>query len=145
MVSSYIYAKYSCSGGLMMPKVIIDIREGRSDEHKQKLMDGVHNALVKAIKIPDDDRIQILNEHKKSNFEIPPEKSDLFTTIEIIMFLGRSIDAKRNLYKAIVNNLMEIGIEDKDIMIILHEPSMENWGIRGIPASDLKIGFKIDV
>jgi phenylpyruvate tautomerase PptA (4-oxalocrotonate tautomerase family) len=128
-----------------MPKVIIDIREGRTDGEKQALLDAVHNALVETIKIPDDDRIQVLNEHRKANFEIPPGKSDLYVNIEIVMFPGRSMDAKRNLYKAIVSNLGELGIDDKDIMIILHEPPMENWGIRGLPASEINIGFKIDV
>jgi len=61
-------------------------------------------------------------------------------------FPGRSLDAKRNLYKAIVTRLGELGIPADDITIVLVEPAMENWGIRGgHPASDVDLGFRVDV
>lgn len=128
-----------------MPKVKIDIIEGRSREHKTRLLEAVHEALVDALKIPEDDRIQILQEHKEENFEIPPYKTELFTIIEITMFAGRSIEAKKNLYKAIAEKLEPLGIMPYDIMVILLEPGLENWGIRGLPASEIDLGFKIDV
>ncbi|AHV96974.1 tautomerase family protein [Paenibacillus sabinae] len=128
-----------------MPRVKIDIRVGRSEEHKMNLLAAVHDALVESIKIPDDDRIQILHEHKKSNFEVPPNKTELFTIIEITLFSGRSVEAKRSLYRTITEKLEPLGIMKQDIMIILLEPTMENWGIRGLPASEINLGFKIDV
>ncbi len=128
-----------------MPKVKIDIREGRTEEHKKRLLEAVHEALVEAIKIPEDDRIQLLQEHKAVNFEIPPYKTELFTLIEITMFQGRSMEAKRKLYQAIAEKLEPLGIMKQDIMIILLEPSLENWGIRGLPASEINLDFKVDV
>lgn len=65
-----------------MPRVKIDIRRGRSHDEKRGLMEAVHQALVEALQIPEDDRIQTLYEHDELNFEIPPYKSDLFTLIE---------------------------------------------------------------
>lgn len=82
----------------MMPKIKIDIIEGKSNEYKKQLLNIVHDSLVEAIKIPDYDRIQILNEHKSTNFEIPPGKTENYTSIEILMFPGRSLEAKRKLY-----------------------------------------------
>lgn len=38
-----------------------------------------------------------------------------------------------------------LGIDEPDVMVILIEPPMENWGGLGKPASDINIGFKIDV
>ncbi len=63
------------------------------------------------------------------------------------MFKGRSIEAKKQLFQAIVDNLAKNpGIEGGDIIIVLHEPPLENWGIRGgKPASEVDIGFRIDV
>jgi 4-oxalocrotonate tautomerase family enzyme len=122
-----------------MPKVKIDIREGRSEEHKRGLLTAVHEALVEAIKIPDYDRTQILQEHKESHFEIPPSKSEYFTIVEITMFFGRSLEAKRELYRKIAEKFEPLGISKQDIMIILHEPSKENWGIRGVPASEMDV------
>jgi phenylpyruvate tautomerase PptA (4-oxalocrotonate tautomerase family) len=128
-----------------MPRVKIDIRRGRTEQEKRELMEAVHLALVESLQIPEDDRIQTLYEHDDISFEISPYKTEMFTIIEITMFPGRSLDAKRNLYKAIIRNLEPLNIEVHDTMIILHEPSMENWGLGGKPASEIKIDFKIDV
>jgi len=66
--------------------------------------------------------------------------------VEITLFAGRSIEAKRSLYKSIVANLGVVGIAPSDIFIVLNEVPLENWGIRGgIPASDVDLGFMVDV
>ena len=130
-----------------MPIVRIEIITGKSSSYKHALLDGVHEALVHSLKIPDDDRNQILNEHPAVNFERRPGRTDKFTIIEITMFHGRSVDAKRSLYQSIVENLsQDPGIDGNDILIVLNEPPLENWGIRGGNAAcDVDIGFKIDV
>ncbi len=62
------------------------------------------------------------------------------------MFPGRSTNAKRHLYQALVRNLAPLGIAPSDVFIVLHEPAMENWGVRGgFPASEVDLGFKVDV
>lgn len=129
-----------------MPLVKIEIIKGKSQEYKQALLDGIHDALVEAFKIPEDDRIQRLYELDRENFEACG-KSDHFTLIEIIAFPGRSLDAKRKLYQAIVRNLGgKPGIPALDIFIVLHEPPLDNWGIRGgQAASDAPPAFKLDV
>lgn len=126
-----------------MPRVRIDIRKGRSEQEKHDLMEAVHQALVEAIKIPDYDRIQTLYEHDEVSFMIPPSKSEKYTLIEIMMFPGRSLDAKRRIYQEITKHLKPLGIEAYDTMFILHETPMENWGVNGQPASPIE--FKIDV
>ncbi len=33
-----------------------------------------------------------------------------------------------------------------DVLVVIHEPPLENWGVRGgQAASDLQLGFKLDV
>jgi len=130
-----------------MPLVRITIREGRSAEYKKALLDGVHNALVKAFKIPEHDRTQMVQELAHENFEAPPNKTENATVIEITAFRGRSLEAKSLLYRSLVDNLAKKpGIAPNDVTIILQEPPLENWGIRGgKPASEVSIGFKIDV
>lgn len=50
-------------------------------------------------------------------------------------------------YSAIVENLdNNPGIKGNDVTIVLHEPPMENWGIRGgRPASEVNLGFDVNV
>ncbi len=129
-----------------MPLVKIDVRKGRSPAEKAALLEAVHAALVEALKVPDGDRTQRLCEHAAEDFEIPPDKTERYTLIEIVMFPGRSLNAKRQLYRAIVRNLAPLGVAPSDVFIVLHEPPMENWGIRsGVPASEVNLGFTVDV
>lgn len=130
-----------------MPLVKVEILKGKSEVHKKAILDGIHDALVQAIKIPDYDRFQRLYELNKSNFEYPETKTDNVTLIEITMFQGRSLAAKKELYKAITENLAQNpGINGDDITIVVHEPSLENWGVKGgKPANEVDLGFEIKV
>jgi phenylpyruvate tautomerase PptA (4-oxalocrotonate tautomerase family) len=129
-----------------MPLIRVEIREGWSSAAKARLLDAIHAATVEALRIPDEDRTQILTEHPAEAFEIPPGKGDRFTLVEITMFAGQSLDAKRRLYRAVVTNLGRLGVPPSDVLIVLHEVALENWGIRGgTPASDVDLGFEVDV
>lgn len=129
-----------------MPLVRIEILKGRPASERRRLLEAVHDALVEAFEIPKDDRTQRLIEHDPENLEIPPGHSENYTLVEITAFPGRSASAKRNLYQAIVRNLGGVGIPADDILILLVEPAMENWGIRGgQPATDVELGFRVDI
>lgn len=116
-------------------------------EYKKAVLDGIHSALVEAFEIPDHDRMQRLYELDRENFETSPTKTDQYILIEITAFKGRSLEAKKRLYTAVVNNLVKApGIRGNDITIVIHEPPLENWGIwGGKPASEVDLGFKINV
>ncbi len=107
-------------------------------------MDGIHSALVESFQIPGADRIQRLYEPEEDSFEIMAPKTKRFTLIEITAFKGRTLDAKKALYAATVRNLDNSpGIGGDDIIIVLHEPPLENWGVRGgRAASEVDLGFR---
>ena len=129
-----------------MPLVRIEIIRGGSLPERKRLLDGVHDALVEAFRIPDDDRTQRMIEHDPENFEIPPGAGERYTLIEITAFPGRSPTAKRHLYQALVRNLGAAGVPASDISVVLHEPPMESWGIRGgKPASEVDLGFRVEI
>jgi phenylpyruvate tautomerase PptA (4-oxalocrotonate tautomerase family) len=66
--------------------------------------------------------------------------------ITIDAFAGRSLDAKRALYKAIVRNLEPFGIPADHVLTVLREHPQENWGVRGGQAAcDIQLGFKVNV
>jgi phenylpyruvate tautomerase PptA (4-oxalocrotonate tautomerase family) len=129
-----------------MPLIRVEIREGWSPAEKAGLLDAIHAAAVEALRIPDEDRTQMLTEHPAEAFEIPPGKGERFTLVEVTMFAGRSLDAKRRLYRAVVRNLGRLGVPASDVLTVLHEVPLENWGIRGgTPASDVDLGFEVGV
>jgi phenylpyruvate tautomerase PptA (4-oxalocrotonate tautomerase family) len=129
-----------------MPVIRVEIREGWSPAEKAGLLDAIHAAAVQALKVPDEDRTQILTEHPAEAFELPPGKGDRFTLVEVTMFAGRSADAKRRLSRAVVANLAGRGVPASDVLIVLHEVPLESWGVRGgTPASDVDLGLEVGV
>jgi phenylpyruvate tautomerase PptA (4-oxalocrotonate tautomerase family) len=129
-----------------MPLVRIEIAAGHAAEYKNALLNGVHDALVEAIGIPDSDRRQRLYELDEQHFE-HSGRTDSYTIIEITMFKGRSFEAKKALYAAIVRNLeADPGISGSEVSIVIHDPPLENWGIRGgKPASEVDLGFNVNI
>jgi phenylpyruvate tautomerase PptA (4-oxalocrotonate tautomerase family) len=131
-----------------MPSALIEIRQEYSKEIEAGIMEAVHSALRECFKIMPHDRNVRLLVHDPHRFECPPdrEKPEFYTHISIDCFAGRSLEAKRNLYQAIVNNLEPFGIPKNHVKIMLREITAENWGIRGGQAAcDVDLGFKIDV
>ena len=129
-----------------MPLVNVSLLKGRPKEEKRALLDAIHAALIGTFKIPENDRHQRIFEFEPEDFVLPEGKTSNYTLIEVSVFPGRSLDAKRKLYRTIMQLLGELGIQRNDILIVLNEPPLDNWGVRGgIPASEVDLGFELDV
>jgi len=129
-----------------MPLAKIEVRKSRSPEQVQALIEAVYLAQRDALKVPEHDRQIRYIEHRPEHFAVPPGKSDNYTVVEICLFPGRSLDAKRALYRAIVDRFEPLGIPRDEVFIVLHEPPLDNWGFRGgVPASELDLGFKLNI
>ena len=90
--------------------------------------------------------MQCIVEYAREDFELPPGSGDDFVLVEVTMFVGRSRQAKRRLYQALVRNFGELGITPTDVFVVLHEPPMDNWGIRGGQmASDVDPEFEVQI
>ena len=110
------------------------------------VIEAVQEALLTSLKIPDDDRDVVLDVYDETTRIIPPGRSQRYTRVEIIMFFGRSLNAKKLLYKTLVENLAALGVPTNEIKIVLIEVPPQDWGVRGgLPASEVDLGFKIDV
>jgi len=131
-----------------MPSVVIEVRTNRAREQETALMEAVHAALMSAFRILPRDRNVRLMVHEPHRFACPPQlaQPELYTHVTIDAFAGRSLDAKRALYRAIVENLGALGVPKDHVKILLRELPRENWGIRGGQAAcDVELGFKVDV
>ena len=112
------------------------------------LIDAVHGALRRAFRIPEQDRHVRLLAHEPHRFAVPPDlaRPDLFVQVSIDAFEGRSLDAKRALYREVVDGLEPLGVPRDHISILLREAPLENWGIRGgAAACDVDLGFEVNV
>jgi phenylpyruvate tautomerase PptA (4-oxalocrotonate tautomerase family) len=126
----------------------IEILEGRTPEEKRGMVDAVRAALSEALRAPDDDPAVRLTEYPREQFSLPyPDRhSDSYALVEVTMFAGRTMDTKRRLYEAIVRRLGSVDVPANDVVIVLHEPAMENWGVNGgTPASEVDVGFTVEI
>jgi len=129
-----------------MPLVKIETRKSWNVSQKRGIMEAIHAAMREALKIPENDRDIRFHEYHPEDFQVSSDKTEKYILVEISMFTGRTLQAKKELYQNIVANLDKLGIPARDVFIVLHEIPLENWGIRGgIPASEVDLGFKVDV
>lgn len=110
------------------------------------LLEAVQAALVSAFKIPEWDRDVVIDLYDERRRLVSTGRSERYTRVEIIGIAARSMEAKRALFKTIVDNLEAVGVPRDETRIFLLEPPAESWGVRGgQPASEVDMGFKIDV
>ncbi|GAA5181950.1 tautomerase family protein [Niveibacterium umoris] len=129
-----------------MPLARIETRRVWAPEQVQAIIEAIYQAQREALKVPEDDRQIRFYSLPPEHFHVPPGKSENYTLVEITLFAGRSVDAKRALYSAIVRNLGALGIAANDVLVVVHEAPLENWGIRGGQAAcDVELGFRLDV
>lgn len=131
-----------------MPAVHIEVRRAYSHDEEVAIIEAVHAALVAAFKIPPDDRDLRLTVHEPHRFSCSPQTPhpELRTLVFIDCFAGRSIAAKRMLYREIVTRLALLGIPEDHVSTIIREIPTENWGVAGgRAASDVDLGFDLNV
>jgi phenylpyruvate tautomerase PptA (4-oxalocrotonate tautomerase family) len=109
-----------------MPLVKVWVQAGRSASEKRGILDAVHRSLVEALRIPDDDRTQLVLEHE--GIEVPTGMTQGFTLVEVFMREGRSVEMKQALYERVFANLEGLGTRPSDVVVAIHEVPLENWG-----------------
>lgn len=117
-----------------MPIVRIDVDEERSDEQRQAISAAVHRAFVNSIGIPEGDRFHVVTSHPRTELIADPRflgvdrKNVVF--IQTTLVRGRSDELKQELYRAIRDHLVELGVRAEDIAIVLTEngPADYSWG-----------------
>jgi phenylpyruvate tautomerase PptA (4-oxalocrotonate tautomerase family) len=128
-----------------MPSTRIETRAGWIGDRHEALIAAVQSALVEAIRIPEHDRDIRILEYLPHAFAPPPGRGETYTIIEISMFTGRSVEAKRRLYAVLARELGAFGVAPTDLKVLIHDVPRENWGLGGKSAIDIEIGFKIEV
>ena len=131
-----------------MPHVLIETRREYPETDERALIDAVHGALIRTFRIPPEDRHLRLISHLPHRFACPPGLAhpERFTQVSVDAFEGRSIDAKRALYRQIVDALEPLGIPRDHVTILLREAPQTDWGIRGGRAAcDVDLGFDVNV
>ena len=116
-----------------MPLVRVALRKGKSPEYRRALSDSIHRAMVETIKIPEQDRFQIITEHDDSSLVYDPSylgisRSDGVVLIQITLSAGRTVEVRKALFARIAQLLRESpGVRPEDVFVSLVEVAKENW------------------
>jgi phenylpyruvate tautomerase PptA (4-oxalocrotonate tautomerase family) len=118
-----------------MPFVRITLSADHSESVRGAVAEGVHNALVSAIGVPQDDRFQIVDAQPATAMHVDRHFLDGDrrdpVVVEISLVQGRTEAMKRALYQAIAANLAEAGVRPEDVLVMLHEFRPEDFSLGG--------------
>jgi phenylpyruvate tautomerase PptA (4-oxalocrotonate tautomerase family) len=116
------------------------------DPIRKELSDAIHSAVVEALAYPPEKRFHRFVGLSNEDFIYPPDRSDRYIILEISLFEGRSVEAKKSLIRALYLHIVKAtGITAQDIEITLFETPRHNWGIRGVPGDELNLNYKVSV
>jgi phenylpyruvate tautomerase PptA (4-oxalocrotonate tautomerase family) len=116
-----------------MPLVRIDLLKGKPPEYGVEIGHIVYKALVEVLKVPENDRFQIITEHFQGAMQIDRDylgihRTDDCIVLQITLNSGRTVEMKREFYKAVANGLHEkMKVRREDVLINLVEVPKENW------------------
>ncbi len=129
-----------------MAQIKIYARRALLAERQALISQAVQSALVSALQYPEDKKFQRFFPMDDGDFLHPADRSERYTIIEVSMFEGRSVGAKRALIQALIDKLKaHANIDGQDVEITLFETPKLNWGIRGVNGEDLSLNYKLDV
>jgi len=115
-----------------MPVTRVVIRDGKTPEYKQALMNEIYEAMRETVAIKDGDRFMAITEHTSDEFAygsfLGIERSDDLVQIQVFWARGKTVEAKLAMYRRIVERLGENpGIRPEDVLISVTETAAENW------------------
>jgi len=120
--------------------------KGRLNPIKKTLSNIIHSCMVDALEYPLDKKFHRFFPMDKEDFYFASERTESYTIIEISMFEGRTIQAKKQLVKLLferINN--QLNISPLDVEITIFETPKHNWGIRGLPGDELALNYKVNI
>lgn len=116
-----------------MPAVLMEVQKKYSTDEEKAIISALNEAFQEAFNVGSRCMYVRFLVHELDRVFVPSSKinPERYTMISIDCFTGRSLDAKRKLYKCIVQNLEPLGIPKDHVKILIRESSEENWGMRG--------------
>ena len=84
-----------------MPNATIEVRRRYTTTEESGIIDAVHAAMMKGLKIPEWDKTVRLVVHEPHRFPQTPDKGERYTLVDIDLFSGRSLESKKSLYQAV--------------------------------------------
>ncbi len=112
---------------------------------RQQFSDAIHRCLTQQLGLPENKRFHRFFPLQTEDFVFPEDRTANYTILEISLFEGRSLETKKALIRQLIRVFeSDLGIHPQDLEITLFETPKANWGIRGMPADELTLNYKVE-
>ncbi len=116
------------------------------NRHRDAISAAIHASAMAAFGLPEEKRFHRFCGLDAADFIFPGDRSRQYTVIEVSMFEGRSVETKKAFIRQVFAELAgRCGIDHQDVEITITETPRHNWGIRGLPADELTLGYTVEV
>lgn len=113
---------------------------------RSELSDSIHSSIMTAFQYPEEKRFHRFIALEQDDFIYPSNRSNNYIILEISIFEGRTVEAKKLLIQQLFENIPRTtGIAKNDIELTIFETPRGNWGIRGLPGDELSLNYKVEV
>lgn len=110
------------------------------------LSEAIHRAVIEALAYPPEKRFHRFLLLDEADFIHPADRSERYLIIEVSLFEGRSVAAKKQLIRLLFGYIeAATGIAAQDIEITIFETPRHAWGIRGLPGDELGLSYDVAV
>ncbi len=99
---------------------------------KAELSGVIHSCVVDALAFPPDKRAHRFFPLEAEDFYYPTGRTPRYTIVEVSMFEGRSVEAKKNLIRLLFERA-ERDLDPSDPEVTITETPKHNRGFRGQP------------
>jgi phenylpyruvate tautomerase PptA (4-oxalocrotonate tautomerase family) len=115
-----------------MPLLRFDLIEGRDENSLRHLLDAAHRAMVKAFRVPERDRYQIVHQHPVHEMILEDTGLGFERTNNVVVITvtskSRSAEEKQNFYRFVVEEFREnCGLKPEDIIISIVTNEDADW------------------
>jgi 4-oxalocrotonate tautomerase len=116
-----------------MPLVRISLLAGKPAQYRRAIGDGIHQAMVETLGVPEHDHFQIITEHQTDGLVYDPtylgiHRTDDVVLVQITLSAGRKPKQKRDFFARAAELLArDPGLKPRDLFLNLVEVAWENW------------------
>lgn len=117
-----------------MPFVRISLPKAFTQETKDNISTGIHQALIQDFKIPQNDYFHVIEELEPHQIKFPENYLNIAHTPDIVYIQitagqGRTLEQKKALYREIANQISDTTSVTKNniIIVLLENNGRENW------------------
>ncbi|MBY4679125.1 tautomerase family protein [Marinobacterium arenosum] len=136
-----------------MPFTRISLRNGRSADYLQAVSDALHEALVEAFEVPEDDRFQVIEQLEPEAFVYDRHylarhgRSGNQVLFQITAGRERSDSTRVAFYACLLEKLQQaVGLHADDLMVIITTNRLAEWSFSaGKPATAMTLSAKTEI